>query len=333
MIPYVFVSSTVEDLHHLRDAIRDAIVELAYHPIMSEYGDIGYLPSTSVVESCALSVQECQLAVLIIGKRYGFLTDDGRSITHTEFHAARERRIPVICLVERDILTYKKVFDANRAEKPSVALPGMENADKTFGLIDEILRSPTNNAVLAFSTVAEARSLIKTQIAHLLGDLLRRGQDPIKEDVRQVLTELKTLRHEIAGGTESSPRFMRAARVLLDEEHEEFREILEALFETVDAAIPQLLDCELFAEVIKRATGKPLETLALHTWNQAEAYVLAHEPELDWWYIHGDRDHPDEPRAGLLVVTAKRDCVKLNERMLQQCQEWHREVRVAVYAA
>ena len=43
MIPNVFVSSTIQDLHHLRDAIREAIVDLAFSPVMSEYGDIGYV--------------------------------------------------------------------------------------------------------------------------------------------------------------------------------------------------------------------------------------------------------------------------------------------------
>jgi len=50
MIPNVFVSSTISDFHHLRDAIRDTITELGYHPVMSEYGDIGYLPSVSAEE-------------------------------------------------------------------------------------------------------------------------------------------------------------------------------------------------------------------------------------------------------------------------------------------
>ncbi|MCJ7812359.1 DUF4062 domain-containing protein, partial [bacterium] len=43
MIPNVFISSTIKDLHYLRDAIRDLVKELGYRPIMSEYGDIGYI--------------------------------------------------------------------------------------------------------------------------------------------------------------------------------------------------------------------------------------------------------------------------------------------------
>jgi hypothetical protein len=69
VIPNVFVSSTVRDLQHLRDAIRDAISELAYIPILSEFGDIGYLPQLSAPDSCYTAAKDCHLAVLIIGKR------------------------------------------------------------------------------------------------------------------------------------------------------------------------------------------------------------------------------------------------------------------------
>src|SRR4051812_6308563 len=109
MVPYVFVSSTIDDLHHLRDALRDAIIDLAYHPVLSEYGDVGYLPNKSAVDSCYLTMKECQIAVLILGKRYGTVMDDGRSVTHSEFLAARQAQVPVVCLVDREILAYKKV--------------------------------------------------------------------------------------------------------------------------------------------------------------------------------------------------------------------------------
>jgi hypothetical protein len=41
MIPNMFVSSTIDDLHHLRDAVRDTLEEMALTPVMSEYGDVG----------------------------------------------------------------------------------------------------------------------------------------------------------------------------------------------------------------------------------------------------------------------------------------------------
>jgi hypothetical protein len=71
MIPNVFVGSTIEDLHHLRDGIRETLDDLGYIPVMSEYGDIGYKPTTTVERSCYHSLVDCHLAVIIVGKRYG----------------------------------------------------------------------------------------------------------------------------------------------------------------------------------------------------------------------------------------------------------------------
>ena len=59
MIPNVFVSSTIEDLQHIREAVREVINDLSYTPVLSEYGDVGYLSATTAEKSCYISVQ-CQ---------------------------------------------------------------------------------------------------------------------------------------------------------------------------------------------------------------------------------------------------------------------------------
>jgi hypothetical protein len=105
MIPNIFISSTIQDLHHLRDAIRETIIELGYNPVMSDYGDIGYLPTASATESCYLTVRDSQLAVLIIGKRYGSLASNGLSITHNEFLTMKAEERPIITLIDREVLT------------------------------------------------------------------------------------------------------------------------------------------------------------------------------------------------------------------------------------
>ncbi len=64
MIPNIFISSTITDLHYIRDAVRDQISSLGYNPILSEYGDIGYLPNLSVIESCNHAMTQTQLACL-----------------------------------------------------------------------------------------------------------------------------------------------------------------------------------------------------------------------------------------------------------------------------
>jgi hypothetical protein len=202
-----------------------------------------------------------------------------------------------------------------------------------FGLIDEITRATTNNAILAFGTVSEARALIRGQLAHIVGDLLRRAQDPVKADVREVLAELKTLRHELTKGTDrQAPEFMRAARYLLDEENNEYREIVEVLFETVEAGILTLLEYESFPEIIIRATASAPQQIALKTWADAEEFVAANEAGLAKWYFTGTEEASDAPVA-FIATTTGRDQALVNVRMVNDGQDWQTDFRRNVYAA
>ena len=262
MIPSIFVSSTVEDLHHLRDGVRDTIAELGYTPIMSEYGDIGYLPRTSAQDSCYQSLTDCQLAVLIIGKRYGSLTRSGLSVTENEFITAKENKIPVVTLVDQEVLAFKRVYDANLENKKPECFPGMEAPGKTFVLVQSVMEAPTNNGILPFANVAEARSHLKHQFAHLFGDLLRTQYNPLTTSVRDVLSEIKTLRHEISGGRAPDSRFLMAIRFLVDEPNDQLRKLIERMSGPVDTAVPVIYGAPTFEDFIKKV-GYTLKLIEL----------------------------------------------------------------------
>jgi hypothetical protein len=208
MTPNIFVSSTLVDLNHLRDAIRDVLIDLGLQPIMSEHSEIGYLPTSSAEDSCYVTMQQCQLALVIIGRRYGTRGANGISITHNEFRVARQQGIPVFCLVEREVLAYRQVYDSN-AGQSTLSFPGMDAPKDTFAFIVEVTNAPTNNAILEFASTADARHHVKKQLAHLFWDLLTRGGDSIKAEVRDVLAEVKALRHSLSPPTKESQAFAR----------------------------------------------------------------------------------------------------------------------------
>jgi hypothetical protein len=252
MIPSIFVSSTVEDLHHLRDGVRDTIAELGYTPVMSEYGDVGYLPRTSAEDACYQSLTDCQLAIVIIGKRYGSLSKTGSSITENEFNTAKENKIPVITLVDQEVMAFKRVFDAHPPEKKPECFPGMEAPSKSFAFVQNVMESSTNNGILPFSNVADARSHFKRQLAHIFGDLLRNQHNTLSTSVKDVLSEIKTLRHEISGGRPPDSRFLMAIRFLVDESNDHFRKLIEHTSGPVDTAVPVIYDAETLEEFIHK---------------------------------------------------------------------------------
>jgi hypothetical protein len=84
---------------------------MAYNPVLSEYGGVGYLNPSTAAESAMATVQQCQMMVLIIGKRYGSIFKDEVSVTHNEMRKARELRIPIITFIDEEVLAYKKIYD------------------------------------------------------------------------------------------------------------------------------------------------------------------------------------------------------------------------------
>jgi len=83
----VYVSSTVADLTGERRAVLDWL-RLARHQAVDSY----VADSDTVRDSCLDDVGECDLYVLVVGHRYGFVPPDGNpgalSITHLEFRRA-----------------------------------------------------------------------------------------------------------------------------------------------------------------------------------------------------------------------------------------------------
>jgi len=223
---------------------------------MSDYGDIGYLPDASAADSCYVALRDCQLSAVIIGKRYGSLDKNGLSVTNNEFNAAREANIPVIALVDRDVIAYAQVFEANKIDGQK--FPGMDAPDKTFQFLESIRKSDVNNGIVAYATVSEARTQLKRQIAHFIGNLLRRRLDPVQAQVKDILSELKTLRHDLRrGGAESdrSDKYLRAVRFLLDDQRErkQLGKLAEQLGGTLDQAVPLMLDSATFDDFLCKA--------------------------------------------------------------------------------
>lgn len=277
MIPSVFVSSTIQDLHHLRDAIREAVSDLAYAPVMSEYGDVGYLPTSSAQDSCYASLRQCQLAIVIIGKRYGSLAANGLSVTHNEFRAARENGIPVICLADQEVFAYKPVFDANSG---SIVIPAMDQPERTFAFIQEVMDSQVNNGVVPYTTVSSARIQLKLQIAHFVGELLRRKLDPTTGEIKDILSEIKTLRHELVATPErESLRFIRAVRFLLEDQCDDLRNVLQSLCGSLENGVPVLLESDSIATFVLKATKKAPELIEATTVIELEEYLHSHERE------------------------------------------------------
>ncbi len=256
MVPSIFISSTIADLKYVRDALRDAIEDLRYQPVMSERGGVGYLYPESAADACCRAIPNCQMCVLIVGKRYGDLGEDGLSVTHREYRTARDANIPLFTLVEAPVLHYKDVYDASSAEPVWRQFAQMQNPQMTFKLLNEINASATYNAIIPFASVAEAKEALKTQIADFVGQCLAGIFSPLRTQLQEIRAELAAVARPTlqAGGRDSETKqYLAATRYLLHDSVATYRTLLERIFGDMDTAVTKVVSAEQFGDVLKDA--------------------------------------------------------------------------------
>jgi|WetSurMetagenome_2_1015567.scaffolds.fasta_scaffold96963_1 hypothetical protein len=257
MIPNIFVSSTIEDLTHLRDSVRDLISDLGYNPVMSEYGDIGYLPNISAQDSCYSALKNCHLAIFIIGKRYGSIASNGLSVTHNEFNTAKENNIPIIFLVSEDVLSFMKVKNVNKKTAEKIKFPGMEKPLNVFEFIKEFSDYEINNGLVSFNNVQSATNNLKRQIAFIFGDLLKKEYDPVQKGINDVLSDIATLKHYLLKDEKvEAYKVGIAFRFILDMRNKSFANLIEGLFGNLSEIIPEMIKYNSFIEFLKEKEVK-----------------------------------------------------------------------------
>lgn len=94
---HIFISSVVKGLEKYRGAAKSA-VDLLYHkPVMSE--SFGARPYSSEV-ACITEVEKSDVYLLILGEGYGYETQEGISVTQSEFRAAKAAGKTILVFIQ-----------------------------------------------------------------------------------------------------------------------------------------------------------------------------------------------------------------------------------------
>lgn len=194
--PKVFVSSTCFDLGEIREQLKRFIWNYGFEPILSENGDVFYHPDLHTHDSCLNEVSNCQLFILIIGGRFGgeYIADRSKSITNAEYLAARKSGIPVFTYVRNGVLSNHHVYQQNKkkefaSEIDYPAIEKQEYAADIFCFIDDVRKSPSNNAIEGFNGFSDIEAHLRKQWAGLFYDLLRSREVKSQIDVTNHLME------------------------------------------------------------------------------------------------------------------------------------------------
>lgn len=167
-IPSIFVSSTCYDLSQVRADLKLFIEHMGFEPILSEYNSFPLDPNLGTVENCLRAVKErADILVLIVGGRYGYQTDCGKSITNLEYLHAKAKGIPVYVFVAKSILSMLQFWKDN----PEGNFSSVVDSPKLFEFV-ETLCGVDNVWVHAFENAQEIIDALRKQWAYLFYDSL-----------------------------------------------------------------------------------------------------------------------------------------------------------------
>lgn len=166
----VFISSTCYDLSQVRTDLQNAIREMGHEPILSENKDFPVDPSLSSVENCIEAVKnDADVFVLIIGNKYGYQLDSGRSITNTEFLTAVEKGIPVYTFALQEMVHLLPVWTKN----PTGDFSNVVDNNMVFAFLDEVRRK---SAIwnFEFNSAQDIIEILRSQLSFLLNSSLEK---------------------------------------------------------------------------------------------------------------------------------------------------------------
>lgn len=200
MKPRIFVSSTFYDLKPIREDLYHFIRQYNYEPIESEAGDIGYVPGQNLDKSCYTAMKDCDMAILIIGGRYGSAASDETdedgdyiSVTHKEFRTAVENGVPVYAFIEQAVDTEYELYKLNKERFNDPAYEFEFNSvdnRKVFKFISE-LRGIVGIPILAFSKTQDIKDYLSIQWADMFKKYLqilkeKKADEKIKNSVEDM---------------------------------------------------------------------------------------------------------------------------------------------------
>lgn len=169
-IPTVFVSSTCYDLSQVREDLKDYFEDnYGFTTLLSEFDSFPIDPCIGTFENCLSNVDNlADIFILIVGNRYGYVTEKGKSITNLEYLHAKEKNIPIFVFVSKQVQNNLSLWKSNKnADFSSV----VDDA-KIFEFVDKIYNED-NQWIYTYDSVRDIKRTMKNQLRLLFFDGLK----------------------------------------------------------------------------------------------------------------------------------------------------------------
>jgi hypothetical protein len=155
-------------LSQIRADLERAINRLGLDAVISESIAFPVNPSATVIENCIRVVKDrADIFVLIIGARYGSVTETGRSVTNLEYLEAKAKGIPIYVFVSKRVLHALPLWKAN----PEGDFTSVVDTAQLFQFIENV-RDTKEHWMFEFEEAAHIEETLQKQFAYLFMESL-----------------------------------------------------------------------------------------------------------------------------------------------------------------
>lgn len=168
--PTIFVSSTCYDLRQVREDLKEFFENnYGFDTMLSEFDSFPIDPCIGTFENCLNNVDKCaDIFVLIVGTRYGYITDKGKSITNLEYLHAKAKGIPLFVFVSKQLYNNLPLWRENKNGDFSSVV----DDPQIFEFISEIY-DESQQWIYTYETVRDIMAAMKNQLRLILADGLK----------------------------------------------------------------------------------------------------------------------------------------------------------------
>lgn len=165
--PVVFVSSTCYDLKQVREDLKDFFEEnYGFQTMLSEFDSFPIDPCKGTFENCIENVDKAaDIFVLIVGNRYGYVMESGKSITNLEYLHAKEKGIPMYVFVDKQLYDNMKIWRSNK----DANFEGIVDNPKIFEFVSGIY-DESKQWIYTYDSVRDIKMALKQQLSLIFCD-------------------------------------------------------------------------------------------------------------------------------------------------------------------
>lgn len=165
--PVVFVSSTCYDLKQIREDLKFFFEDnYGFQTMLSEFNSFPIDPCIGTFENCLSNVDNmADIFILIVGTRYGYVTESGKSITNLEYLHAKAKGIPVFVFIDKQLNNQLRIWELNKEGDYSAVVDNPE----IFKFVSEIY-SESKQWIYTYESVRDITTTMKHQLKVIFSD-------------------------------------------------------------------------------------------------------------------------------------------------------------------